>query len=109
MTEKTEIPKPTQEIAEAYLKRVNDDVIIEARVKEIANKIDAIFKRIYRIDEAIIFDYTCFFVNQTLVFRLHGSTGKIQFPTLPTSCLWDETDLHINLNLLESDVFDGYV
>lgn len=107
MTEKTPNQLPTQELAQSYLKRVNEDLVIELRVKEIANKIDAVFKKVYQVDETMVFDYVCYFIDKTMVFKLNGANGKIIFPSLPESCLWDNTDLHINMNLLESDVVDA--
>ncbi len=109
MTEKTEIPIPTQEIAQAYLKRINEDVVIELRVKAIANKIDKLFKKTYRVEDEVPFNYTCYFMDKKLVYKLLGTNGvSILLPSLPESCLWDDTDLHINMNLMESDIIDNY-
>lgn len=109
MSNISEIPIPTQEVALSYLKRVNEDFIIETRTKSIANKIDKIIKDVYRISDLISFNYICYFTNNKLVFKLNGpSSISILLPSLPESCLWNETDLHIGLSLLQTDLEETY-
>ncbi len=108
MTEKTQNVIPTQELAQAYLKRINEDVVIELRVKEIATKIDQLIKKIYRVNDEVAFNYTCYFTEKTLVYKLIGGSLSVLLPSLPESCLWNETDLHINLNLMQSDLEESF-
>jgi len=109
MADKTLLPPLTQEVAQSYLKRINEDVVVELRVKEIANKIDELVKKVFRVSDEVKFTYTCFFMDKKLAFKLRDILGVDVFlPELPESCLWDETDLHINLNLMQSDLEENY-
>lgn len=109
MNSTSEISIPTQEIALSYLKRINEDFIIETRTKLIANKIDKIIKNVYQISDLISFNYICYFTNNKLVFKLNGpSSISILLPSLPESCLWNEPDLHIGLILLQTDLEETY-
>lgn len=109
MSNIAEIPIPTQEVALSYLKRVNEDFIIETRTRAISNKIDKIIKDVYQISDLISFNYICYFTNNKLVFKLNGpSSISILLPSLTESCLWSETDLHIGLSLLQTDIEETY-
>jgi len=81
---------------------------IELRVKTIALRIDAVFKKVYRIDDDVALNYTCFFTEKKLVFKLTGGNLAFILPSLPESCLWDDTDLHININMMQSDLEENY-
>lgn len=111
MTTETHIPPLTEEIANQYLVRVHDDMLVESRVKEICKKVSELYSDVFRFQDKIPFTCTCYFdIKNRLLIKLRIapdyvlSTGE-----LPTSCLWNDTDLHINLQLMKSDFEAEYI
>lgn len=109
MTDQYVIPTPTQEIAENYIKKVHNEICIENRIKIIADKIDRIFKEIFHV-EKITINYICHFkTNNTIIYKMNAPGVTLFLPEIPASCLWSDTDLHIALEMMKSDLHDEYI
>jgi hypothetical protein len=100
----------TEDIMRRYVQKAKEDKAIQIRFSHIVLKIDAMYKDIFKIKD-VNFTYACDFLEDDKVCFSAGikNTGVvIPFPTLPLSCYWNDADLHINLEMLKSDLIDVY-
>lgn len=105
-----EIPVPSKEICTSYIKRINEDMLIEHRVKEICKKLNANFVETFHLDDSIAFKTTAYWHHEDKIsFKILLPTNVVMTSCeMTTSCLWDDTDLHINLEMVKSDLQTDY-
>jgi hypothetical protein len=104
-----QVPTPSKEMVDTYTKNIHDEIAIEARVKVISDKLDVVYRDVFKIGEAEL-TYVCFFKrDNTITFKVILPSGNYFFlPSMPVSCLYDDADLHINVELVRSDLSDEF-
>ena len=111
MTDNEEDSLPSQEIATKFVEDILTDAVMQNRVNHIMVKVDEIYREIFKIKGADIFVYTCVFTeDHKIVFKATDRLTKIScyLPSIPISCLWDNTDLSIHMRLIASDIGDEF-
>lgn len=96
---------PTKDEAMGYLQIAKSTKIVEDRISMIADKINPLLKNIFKVHDRIELLYVCHFIDDKLHFSVRlPPHPALLLPPISESCLWNDTDLHIELNLLQTDL-----
>ncbi len=110
MTETSETTLPSQEITEKYVNSILIENKIGERLKIIGKRIDQAYKKSFNIDDSVNLFYSCYFKpGNKIIYKVSDGKGvEAFFPEIDVSCIWNETDLHIAINMMSSDFADEY-
>jgi hypothetical protein len=77
----------------------------------IGNRINAAYKNAFKIDDSVNLVYSCYFKpGNKILFKVSDGQGFSAFlPEIDVSCVWNEADLHIAVNMMTSDFTEEYV